>query len=46
MFLVSMVEISTSAGTTLEEAGTRSKSSKVYAGSITSSAMFTLLEEL
>jgi hypothetical protein len=45
MLLVSRVETSTSEGMTVELAGTRRRSSKVYAGSITSDSMFSLLEK-
>jgi hypothetical protein len=45
MFLVSRVETSTSEGTTVELAGTRRRSSKVYAGSMTSDSIFNLLEK-
>ena len=44
MVLVSMVATSTSEGITVELAGTRRRSSKVYAGSMTSDCMVNLLE--
>jgi hypothetical protein len=45
MLLVSKVETSTSDGTTVELAGNRRRSSKVYAGSMMSGSMFKLLEK-
>jgi hypothetical protein len=46
ILLVSQVETSTSEGITVEFAGTRRRSSKVYAGSITSDSIFNLLERI
>jgi hypothetical protein len=45
ILLVSQVDTSTSAGITEEFAGTRRRSSKVYAGSMMSECMFYLLEK-